>query len=167
MMMPKGATDYLRRAVPRLLIIILLWWILTGGDGWWLGVPMVLIATAVSLALCPSYVVSFNALAWLRFVPFFFWQSIRGGVTVARRAIDPRLPLQPGFITYPLRLPPGPARVFFANVINLLPGTLVADVCDDRLILQALDTTTAVVDETRAVEAMVGALFGVPGDRHA
>ncbi|MGA9819917.1 MAG: hypothetical protein WBQ54_23770, partial [Pseudolabrys sp.] len=42
-------------------------------------------------------------------VPGFLYQSIVAGVDVALRALNPRLPLQPGFVIYPMRLPPSAA----------------------------------------------------------
>ena len=59
-----------------------------------------------------------------RFVLRFLRQSVVAGIDVAWRALDPRLPLRPGFVVYQPRLPPGPARNAFCTMTSLLPGTL-------------------------------------------
>src|SRR6516162_604552 len=45
----------------------------------------------------------------------FAIQSIVAGIDVARRALDPRMPLRAGFVNYPVRFPPGPTRNTFAS----------------------------------------------------
>ena len=55
---------------------------------------------------------------------------LKGGVYVAWRAFDPRMPITPELIEYPLRLPPGLPRVILVNMVSLLPGTLSAELGD-------------------------------------
>ena len=38
--------------------------------------------------------------AVLSLIPHFLWKSVVAGVDVARRALDPRLPLRTGFVGY-------------------------------------------------------------------
>ena len=56
----------------------------------------------------------------------FLYQSIVAGVDVAWRAFDPRLPLRPGFVRYPVRFPPGTTRNVFAMITSLMPGAVPA-----------------------------------------
>ena len=83
-------------------------------------------ATWVSLRLVPPGGLrpSVTALSALAFR--FFRQSIVAGGDVAWRALDPRMPLRPGLITYTTGLPPGPARNVFLTLMSLLPGSLPA-----------------------------------------
>jgi multicomponent Na+:H+ antiporter subunit E len=39
----------------------------------------------------------------VRLVGRFLWQSVVAGVDIARRVFDPRLPLNTGFVVYPVR----------------------------------------------------------------
>jgi multicomponent Na+:H+ antiporter subunit E len=48
------------------------------------------------------------------------------------------------------------------NTITLLPGTLTAELNDDRLVVHMLDTRTDLAREMGAVEARVRALFALP-----
>ena len=108
----------------------LLWALLTGGSpgSWLIGGPAAALATAAGAYLSRN---ASNFQPWAaltRFLPFFIYQSLRGAWDVARRAVSPNLPIQPGRFRYPCHLPPGPARVFFTAVVSLQPGTLfVAD----------------------------------------
>jgi multicomponent Na+:H+ antiporter subunit E len=81
----------------RTVVFALLWWILAAGamSSWLIGAPVVLCAVLASGALLPG--VSWSLSGLVRFVPFFLWRSLYGGVDVARRALHPRLPISPGF----------------------------------------------------------------------
>lgn len=144
----------------RAVVFALLWWILTAGavESWLVGVPVVLIATLVSMALLPVF--SWSLTGVVCFVPFFVWQSLRGGVDVAWRAFHPRMPITPGLIEYPLHLSPGLPRVFFVNTVSLLPGSLCAELGVDCLIVHVLDTRKNDLSELMMVEQAVARMFG-------
>jgi multicomponent Na+:H+ antiporter subunit E len=95
----------------------------------------------------------------LRFVPWFFRESLMGGLDVAVRAFRGRAALQPGFIDYPLRLRQDSARVVFANAVSLMPGTFTAQLHDDAVRVHALDTRAALLPRLRALEDRVLSLF--------
>lgn len=150
-----------RRFGFRTLLFALLWWILTEGaiDSWLLGAPVVVFAALASEALLPR--LSWSLLAIVRFVPFFLWRSLYGGVDVARRALHPRLPISPGLIDHRWRLPPGLPRVFMANTVSLLPGTLSAELDEEHLRVHVLDQTSTFASELTVIEARVARLFGL------
>ena len=54
----------------------------------------------------------------------FLGQSVLAGVTVARMALSPSLPLRPGIIGYKTSIPEGTRRQAFTTFASLLPGTL-------------------------------------------
>jgi multicomponent Na+:H+ antiporter subunit E len=92
-------------------------------------------------------------LGLLALLPGFFGRALAGGVDVARRAFHPRMPLQPGWITYRARLPAGAPRVLLGADISLLPGTLVAGERDDQLLVHCLDTRLPVARQVAEEEA--------------
>ena len=145
----------------RTVLFALMWWILTEGamSSWLVGVPVVALAVLASGALLPVTAWSLPGIA--RFVPFFLWHSLRAGADVARRALHPRLPISPGLFDHRWRLPPGLPRVFMANTVSLLPGTLSAELNDQYLRVHVLDRTGTFASELTVIEARVAALFGL------
>ena len=151
----------LHSVILRALWLALLWWMLTDGavDSWPIGVPVVLLALYVSVKLMPAASWSLTGIA--RFVPFFLWHSLRGGVDVAGRALRPQLPISPALIDWPWQLPPGLPRVLMANTVSLLPGTLSAELNDRFLRVHVLDDSGSYPAELRAIEARVAGLLGL------
>ena len=145
----------------RCLLFLLLWWMLTDGNvqSWWLGFPAVTLAVIASVALLPPVPMVWGEL--LRFTPVFLRRSLRGGADVAWLAFHPRMPIAPELVDYPLRLPPGLPRVFMANTVSLLPGTLSAALDLSVLKVHVLDRRKDVLSELEALEQRVARMFGV------
>lgn len=152
---------HLRTGWFRAVLFALLWWILTDGatDSWSVGVPVVLFATLASVALLPPF--SWSLVGIVRFVPFFFWRSLYGGVDVARRALHPRLPISPDMYEHRWRLPPGLPRVFMANAVSLLPGTLSAEMDEECLRIHVLYETRTFAEDLSVLEKKVAGVFGL------
>ena len=93
--------------------------------------------------------------ALARLAASFLWQSVVAGWDVARRALDPRLPLAPGFVEYRCGFAPGPLRNAFASLTSLMPGTV--PLADDGKTLRyhCLDVNQPVVEGLGEAEAMV------------
>lgn len=152
---------HLRTGWLRAVLFALLWWILTDGatGSWLVGVPVILFSTLVSMVLLPPFPWSLTGIA--RFIPFFLWHSLRGGVDVARRALHPRLPILPTLFDHQWRLSPGLPRVFMANTVSLLPGTLSAELDEECLHVHVLDETGAFTEELKVLEKQVAGVFGL------
>ena len=143
----------------RTLLFSFIWWILSAGEitSWYLGVPVVVLAVYVSSKLIPR--MSLNWFACFRFIPFFVLRSLQGGIDVACRAFDPRLPITPNLIEYPLQIPAGVARVVMINTVSLLPGTLSADLHKNVLCVHILDNKNDVATDLVAIEQYVAQIF--------
>lgn len=149
------------RITRRTLFAAVLWLVVAEGalDSLTVGAPMSVAAAAISVRLSPQAAPRLRTLGLFRFASFFLVQSVLGGLDVAVRALKPSMPLDPGYVAYPLRLKGVHARVLFVNTISLLPGTLSAHLESDRLIVHALDCSRPVLDELRLVEERVGGVF--------
>lgn len=145
----------------RVLLAALAWLLLTEGDlaHWPLALLVVAAAAAASLRLLPTRAWRWRLRGVLAFLPFFLAQSLRGGVDVSRRALSPRLPLEPRFLEYRLRLRSEVARVFFTNVVGLLPGSASTLLRDDVLHVHVLDARLPVGRALAVLEQRVAALF--------
>ena len=95
----------------------------------------------------------------LRYLPLFVWKSIASGFDVMVRVLNPRLPIHPGLVHYPLSLTHEGARVLLANCITMLPGTISAQLKDDQLIVHTLDTTLPVHATIDRFERKIATIF--------
>lgn len=149
-----------RSGFRRFGFLALCWWALTeGSSAWAFGVPIILLALVSSFLINPSGHQFLRGLP--RFLGFFLLHSLRGGIDVARRALHPRMPLAPEVVDYPLRLQDQAARVLLVNTINLLPGTVVAELEAHRLRVHVLDHRLPVFESLRMVEERVADLFAL------
>jgi multicomponent Na+:H+ antiporter subunit E len=144
-----------RGAISRAAWFLIFWFVLAGVDPVDLpgGVVAVIAATWTSLLLLPAGGARRSVAAMPRLALRFFYQSVVAGWDVARRALDPRLPLRPGFVSYPVRFPPGTARNAFTTLTSLLPGTVPAGEESGELVYHCLDVGQPVVAQLAAEEA--------------
>lgn len=122
-------------------------------------------ATWASMRLLPPAGGRVRLGVLLTLLPRFLWQSLVAGVDVARRAFSPRLPLAPGFVDYPVRLPRGSARNAFELISSLMPGSVASDETDTRIEFHCLDAQQPVVEQLAAEEQAYARAL-VPGRRH-
>ncbi|MFU8817929.1 MAG: Na+/H+ antiporter subunit E, partial [Pseudomonadales bacterium] len=88
-------------------------------------------------------------------------ESLRGGIDVARRAFHPRVPVAPIWYNYPLRLPPGAARVSLGNLLSLMPGTLAAGEHRESLFIHCLDGSQSLGPKIAQEEARIARSIGI------
>jgi len=125
------------------------------------------LATRLSFQLLPRAGLPFRPVALARFLARFAVQTVQGGVDVARRAFDPALPVQPGFILHPTHLGPGIALDSFRALSSLQPGTVpVGLTADGAMAVHCLDTEAPVAAQMAQDEARFRAAFDA-GTRHA
>jgi multicomponent Na+:H+ antiporter subunit E len=153
----------IRQILIRFAVFSFLWFALAGSDrsSWSIGFPAVLFATALSLMLASPYPLRISLTGALRFIPFFFHQSFSGAIDVMRRALSFQQLLDPGLISYTTLLPEGSARIFFVNSISLLPGTLSAELKDNRVTIHTIDMGLAVWANIQRLEYHVAALMDI------
>ena len=116
-------------------------------------------ATWASLVLLPPEAGRLRFGGLLAMLPHFLWQSVLAGVDVARRAFDPRMPLRPGFVSYPVGFRSSTARNTFTTITSLLPGTVPCGVENGALVYHCLDTSQPVVAELAAEEQRLAAFI--------
>ncbi|ADH87027.1 Na+/H+ antiporter subunit E [Desulfurivibrio alkaliphilus] len=152
---------FARRLLRRSLELAIIWLVLTGAapDGLLPGLIVVISAAVASLLLPPGYSWVWRPLGLLRFLPFFMIRSLLAGFDVARRAFSPDPRLAPTLVTFRWRLAEGPARVFFANAVSLLPGTLSVGFDRESLEIHSLDRSPGLEQELRRLETRIDELF--------
>ncbi len=156
-----------RSALLRAIGFSSLWLILSGADSRGLpaGAVAVVAATWTSLRLLPATGQHLSPAAAGCVIFRFLLQSAAAGTDVARRALDPRLPLQPGFVNYRVQLPPGVARNTFCTLSSLLPGTLPAgSEHSDWLLIHCLDVGEPIAAQLAQEEALLTQAVGTERD---
>jgi multicomponent Na+:H+ antiporter subunit E len=156
-MVTEGNRGRFIAAITRGVGFLVLWLALDGFDIGDLpaAVVAVVCATLASLRLLPPSAGHLSPSGVAALVLRFPFQAIAAGVDVARRALDPRLPLRPGFVTFAPRLSPGLARDEFCALASLIPGTLPADTNDDGTVLvHCLDVDQPATEQLRMEEAL-------------
>ncbi|MCD5409334.1 MAG: Na+/H+ antiporter subunit E [Methanocellales archaeon] len=78
-----------------------------------------------------------------RFIKYGFWllfQIFIANIDVARRVLDPKMPISPGIIKFSSRLKSDVALTTLANSITLTPGTMTMDIIDGDYYVHCLAT---------------------------
>ena len=113
-------------------------------------------ATWVSVRLLPPSPGRLHPVALMKLVAHFLFQSMVAGVDVARRAFDPRLPLKPGLLSYPVGIPAGTGRATFGALTSLMPGTVpVGTDPEGALVYHCLDLDQPVAAALARDEALM------------
>lgn len=149
------------------LLSALVWTLLSGASGWYLGLPVMLAATATALWLRLPAPDPRVLLRLPRFFAFYLRTLWQGGWDVARRALSPSLPIDPAWTTYELQRryrddPLYPRlRLLMSALIGLLPGTLSARYQAHELQVHVLDQQQDWVSTARRLEDELARLLGV------
>ena len=163
--MEGGASKDTRPAVALLLrsaAYFLFWVVLAGTAAKDLAAGLVtaVIAAWLSLRLIPAGEMTLRPGRALSLFARCLWQSVVAGVTVARIALTPRMPLRPGMVAYRTALPPGNRRFLFMTYASLLPGTLPTRTDETDLIeVHALDCGQPVAELLAEEEARLSAVL--------
>lgn len=144
-----------------------LWLALSGGvaSSLWFGIPAALAATVLSLWLYPATRPGLRPHRALVFGPSLLARGFLGGLDVARRALDPRLPVGPAWVTLNLKNRPDEFRVLLGGVISVLPGTLAAASSKGELDVHVLQAEGFEIDSLRTEEARIEKVLTAGGGR--
>jgi multicomponent Na+:H+ antiporter subunit E len=151
-----------RTAKFRAASFLCLWLVLAGANPGDIPAAAVAIAAATwtSLHLLEPSSSRRSLVAIARLALLFLYHSVVAGIDVAGRALNPRLPLHPGFVAYPSRLSRGVRQNVFTTLTSLLPGTVPAGEENGHIVYHCLDVTQPILDDLAAEEAaLVRALY--------
>jgi multicomponent Na+:H+ antiporter subunit E len=94
------------------------------------------------------------------YVIWLIWEITKANVEVARRILDPRLPISPRMVRVKVDQRHELSRVIYANSITLTPGTVSVDIEGDMIIVHALTKRAADEVETGRMGRQVKRLEG-------
>jgi multicomponent Na+:H+ antiporter subunit E len=152
-----------RSSIARAVVFLGLWLALEGADpaGLPIAVATALAATWISVRLLPPGSWRPQPVALVGLALRFVRQSVVAGADVAWRALDPRLPLRPGFVTHRAELPSGVVRSIFWALTSLQPGTVPSGADESGAeIVHCLDLDQPVAAQLAVEEALLGRALG-------
>ncbi|MFB3089274.1 MAG: Na+/H+ antiporter subunit E [Acidiferrobacterales bacterium] len=79
----------------------------------------------------------------LLYWPWLGWEIVKANLDVARRILDPRLPISPTVIRLKASQKSDLGRVIYANSITLTPGTVSIDIDGEHIEVHALTREAA------------------------
>jgi multicomponent Na+:H+ antiporter subunit E len=124
------------------LVLLAAWFLITGSAE--IQEVLVGIVVALGVAAATAAVFTEQGLAHLAprrllylliYVPYYFYQVVVANLDVVYRVLSPSLPIKPGFVVVKTRLKTDSGKLALANSITLTPGTIVADVSGDELLV--------------------------------
>lgn len=138
---------------------------------WAVGAATAVCAALLSLRIAPPRVMVPRPWPLARLLTRFLIQSLFGGFDVARRALDPRLPIRPSLLRHPTALREGGFRALFGAVTSQVPGTLAISSAEPgELLYHCLDrpqdaAAGLATDEVLFIKALGPAAADSPGRR--
>ena len=75
---------------------------------------------------------------FIAYLPWLIYQIVLANIDVAKRALSPRMPIDPQVVTFKTMLKSDVARTALANSITLTPGTVTIDIVDDVFYVHAI-----------------------------
>jgi multicomponent Na+:H+ antiporter subunit E len=153
--------------LPALLVrassLFALWLIIAGAQPAEIVVGILATAAAVfvSLRLLPPGHSRISLAGTVKLLCHLLYRSFGAGFDVAWRAINPRLPLRPGFVSFKSSFQPGPKCDAFCTIASMLPGTLPAGFDrDGSVLVHCLDVRQPVTDELDIEKVAFDRAFG-------
>ena len=76
---------------------------------------------------------------FLLYIVVFIKELIMSNIDVARRVVDPKLPIKPGIVKVRTKLKSKLGKIILANSITLTPGTMTTEIKDDYLYIHWIE----------------------------
>ncbi len=139
----------LQKFIYTFLIILLIWYAFTTSlqpAEILTGILISLIVayiTVVNFGCCdPILITPSHIVYFIQYFFVFLGALVKANFDVARRVINPNLPINPGIVSFETKLNNDFAKMVLANSITLTPGTLTVDVVDNKFYVHWIDVTT-------------------------
>ena len=121
-------------------------WILLAG----VSPPELILGAAISIVLAlliakftdisiswktPVQIVLFIVL----YIPVFLYELVKSNIDVLSRVLNPKLPINPGFVKVKSEVKGNLGKLILANSITLTPGTISVDADDEGIFVHWID----------------------------
>lgn len=127
-------------------VFCLLVWILLAG----VSPPELILGAVISIVLAlliakftdisigwktPVQIVLFIVL----YIPVFLYELVKSNIDVLFRVLNPKLPINPGFVKVKIEVKGNLGKLILANSITLTPGTISVDADDEGIFVHWID----------------------------
>jgi len=138
-----------------------IWLVFTQGSDAFLliGIPVIWGAMWVKRYLTPINTHSISASHLLQFIPYFLYESFKGGIDVALYTLGLRSNTNSSFYYFYCKLDSPQERIFFSNCVSMMPGTLTVDLQGDWIEVHSLNLNNQTISELVRLEGIVVKLF--------
>ena len=92
-----------------------------------------------------------RAAYFLAYIPYLFRSIVLANIDVARRVVNPGLPIRPGIVRVRTGLKSPLGRLILTSSITLTPGTLTVDIDGEDLYIHWIDVEAEGVEEASRV----------------
>ncbi len=161
----------IKHAILSFLGLMLIWVMLTPPDmqeivaGLIVSVLVVLLTLGMEPVLGDIRLTPKSLLYGVLYVLVFLRELLVSNLDVARRVIDPKLPIKPGIVKVRTKLQSRIGRTILANSITLTPGTLTTEIRGDYLYIHWIeirheDLEGATRDIVQKFEKYLEVIFG-------
>ncbi|AKI96679.1 Na+/H+ antiporter subunit E [Kosmotoga pacifica] len=98
------------------------------------------------------------------YLPVFIVAMVKANLDVAKRVLNPNLPINPAIVKVPVKLKGEISKLTLANSITLTPGTLSLDIDEEGIFVhwidkQAVDTEDIKKAIVGSFEEKIGGIF--------
>lgn len=93
---------------------------------------------SISLKIIPKLIMFL-----LLYIPNLIIELIKANLDVAKRVLDPKLPINPGIVKIPTQVKGDLGKLVLANSITLTPGTISIDADDENVYIHWIDVKGA------------------------
>lgn len=97
----------------------------------------------------------------LTYWPWLLVEIVKANIDVAKRIVDPKLPISPTMVRVRASQKTEVGRVIYANSITLTPGTVSVELEDDMIEVHALTAEGAAALEEGEMDRRVTAMEGL------
>jgi multicomponent Na+:H+ antiporter subunit E len=161
----KGRSRY-KEIFLKTVLFGVLWWSLVEStfSSWLIGIIVVPFAAWLSITLYRNNTqksentTSFSIVGLLKFLPFFAWQSLKGGYQTASLALSSRA-APADFIEFETFLGSRREKILFMHIISLMPGSLTANINGQIIRIHILDINEYSEDGLRDCEQRLSRIF--------
>lgn len=75
------------------------------------------------------------------YIPALIIELIKANIDVAKRVLNPNLPIKPGIVKIPTEIKNDLGKLILANSITLTPGTISLDADEENVYIHWIDTS--------------------------